>query len=150
MMAKRKVSVVRILVVGIAYAILSMIVHTIGAQIGMQYYTDPAYSQVWSKLMMPAMGPPPTMFYVYSFVFAVLTGILFALVYQVIKDAIPVKNVDERGILYGLLVFLVSGLPSTLSMYLIVNLPLPLIAMWAVESWVLALLGGIVVAQAIK
>jgi len=149
-MAKKKVSIVRILVVGVAYAIVSMIVHTFGAQIGMPYYMDQAYSQVWSKLMMPALGPPPTTFYVYSFVFAVLTGILFALVYQVIKDSIPVKNVDERGILYGLLVFLVSGLPSTLSMYLLVSLPLPLIAMWAVESWVVALLGGIIVAQAVK
>lgn len=149
-MAKKRISIVRILVVGIIYAIIAQVVHFIGAWIGMSYYFDPTYIGVWSKLMMPVTGPPPVSFYLHSITFGVLTGILFALVYHVIKDAIPVKNVDEKGILYGLLVFLLAGLPNTLALFLTINLPVPLITLWAVESWVIYLLGGIIVAQAIK
>lgn len=149
-MAKKKVSIARVLAVGVLYAIVAQVTHSIGAMIGMSYYSDPAYKAVWSRFMMPAMGPPAVNFYVYSITFGVLTGILFVLVYHVIKDAIPVKNVDEKGILYGLLVFMLAGLPSTMSLYLLINLPVPVIVLWAVESWVVYLIGGIIAAQAIK
>lgn len=147
---KKKVNIVNILGVGVLYAFFAQIVHTIGAWIGMNYYMDPTYAAVWSQFMMPGTGAPPASFYFISLIFGILTGILFALVYHVIKDSIPVKNKDEKGILYGLLVFLVSGLPGSMAMFLTINLPLPLIALWAVEGWVIALIGGILVAEVIK
>ncbi len=46
-------------ITAVAMTILAQIVHTLESILTMGYYTDPAYFQVWSKVMMPAAGPPP-------------------------------------------------------------------------------------------
>lgn len=147
---KKKVNIVNILGVGVLYAFFAQVVHTVMAWVGMAYYQDPDYFCVWSNIMMPTAGAPPASFLYISLIFGTLTGILFALVYHIIKDSIPVKNREEKGVLYGLMVFLVSGLPNSMMLFLLINLPVPLVALWAVESWVIAMIGGIIVAEVIK
>ena len=57
--------VARMIGAGVLFGIIALIVHWIFAYVGMDYYLDPAYFPVWSKLMMPTAGPPPASFLYY-------------------------------------------------------------------------------------
>ncbi len=139
----------KILLAGIAFAILAYVIHTAGAIATMKYYQDPAYFAVWSKLMMPGEGPPPPSFMYYSLSFSLIGGILFALVYEIVRSSFAGETYVKKGLYFGTLVFLVSGIPGFLSMYLILNLPAVLLLEWTLESLVLYLLNGVVVAKII-
>jgi len=141
-----KISLWRILASGVLFAIVAQILHTACAFLAMPFYTNPDYFTVWSKIMMPAAGPPPASFYLYSILFSLLSGILFAIVYTVIKGGIPVKATAKKGLLYGFLVFLVGGVPGYLALILLVNLPFALIIFWAAETLIINLLGGMIAA----
>jgi len=142
--------VARIIGAGILFGIIALIVHWIFAFVGMAYYLDPAYFPVWSKIMMPTAGPPPVSFFYYSLTFNIISGILFALVYTVIGSCVPGKRFMSRGLMYGFLVFLVGAIPGYLALYLLINLPTGLIALWAVEGLITYLIGGMVVAKLIS
>lgn len=141
-----KISLGRVFASGVLFAIVAQIVHTVCAFLAMPFYTNPDYFSVWSKIMMPAAGPPPASFYAYSILFGLLGGILFALVYTVIKGGIPAESIAKKGLLYGFLVFLVGAVPGYLALILLVNLPFALIVFWAAETLVINLLGGMIVA----
>jgi len=141
-----KISLWRVLASGVLFAIVAQVLHTVCAFLAMSFYTNPDYFSVWSKIMMPAAGPPPASFYAYSILFGLLSGILFALVYTVIKGGIPVKAIAKKGLFYGFLVFLVGGVPGYLALILLVNLPFALIIIWAAETLVINLLGGMIAA----
>ncbi len=145
-----KIKVWRVFWAGILFAVLAQIIHTIGAWLTMGYYIIPQYFPVWSKLMMPTAGPPPSSFYVYSILFGVVSGILIAMVYLVVKNSVPGKTVVKRGLNYGLLVFLVGGIPCYLSMLLLINLPSALVLHWAIETLVIDLIGGMIIAWILR
>ena len=108
----------------------------------MNYYIDPAYCSVWSKIMMPNAGPPPASFYYYSLGFAAISWFLFMLVYAIVGPSVPGVDGWQRGAMYGLLVWLVAGLPGALSMILLINLPLGLVVCWAGTGLVLGAVNG--------
>lgn len=142
--------VARMIGAGVLFGIIALIVHWIFAYVGMDYYLDPAYFPVWSKLMMPTAGPPPASFLYYSLTFNIISGILFAFVYTVLGSCVPGKKFIIRGLVYGFLVFLVGAIPGYLATYLLINLPPELIALWAVESLIIYSIGGMVVAKLIS
>lgn len=142
--------VARILGSGILFGLIAMIVHLSLVFAVRGYYMDPVYLSVWSKLMMPTPGRPPVSFYFYALGFNMLAGILFALVYTVIGACVPGKQFISRGLMYGLLVFLVGVIPGYLALYLLINLPIGLLALWVVESFIIYLIGGVVVAKLIS
>lgn len=145
-MDKSKISVWKVLLAGFVFMIISQVVHTIGSFLTMDYYLDPAYFDVWSKVMMPTAGPPPTNFYVYSIMFVFIEGVLLSLVYAYIKEGIPFKAWYKKGLIYGVILFLVAGISGTLGLYLLVNLPLMLLVHWAIQTLIIELLGGITIA----
>jgi len=136
-----RVSGARVIGAGVVFAIISQLIHNLGSIPTMGFYMDPTYFNVWSKVMMPAEGPPPMSFLYYSMIFGVITGILLAFVYVIIRGGVPGMG-TKGGLMYGFLVFLVAGVPGSLSLYLLVNLPPALIAYWALENLVIYLLGG--------
>lgn len=138
-----KLSISRIIASGIAFMIVAMIIHTLGAQLGMGFYTDPAYYGVWSPLMMP----PMTSFFYYSALFTFVTGVLFAIVYTIAGCCLPGKNMARRGVNFGIMLFLVAGIPGALSMYLLINLPGMLIWLWTLENLLLYIIGGGIIAE---
>ncbi len=142
----KKISFGRVLGAGIVFAIISMIIHSLDGIIGMKYYLMEEYFPVWSKLMMPAAGPPPASFMVYSLLFALITGILLAIVYNVVKSSLKVKGLAKKGLMYGFLVFLVGSIPGLLMTYLVINLPVALTWLWVLESLIIDLLGGMAIA----
>ena len=99
---------------------------------------------------MPTAGPPPIEFYYYSLTFAFITGLLFTGVYTVVAKGIPGKTLVKKGLIYGLLIWLVGGITGYLAMILLINLPVDLIAYWAVTGLIINLLGGVAIAKIAK
>jgi len=145
-----KINFPRLIAVAILYAIVGEIIMTLGAMADMNYYLDSNYFSVWSKIMMPTAGPPPAEFYYMGIVFQLVTGFLFALVYSVIKGAVPGKGWKNKGLMYGFLVFLVAGIPTTMMFIMLINLPLGLLLSWMLQSLVVYLIMGLVTAKIVK
>ncbi|MBU1120353.1 hypothetical protein KJ660_00580 [Candidatus Micrarchaeota archaeon] len=141
---------VKVIIAAILFLIIAQIIHSVGAMVSMSYYMDPAYFAVWSKIMMPSESAPPMEFYYFSVGFGLIAALLYAGVYGVIKNGIPGKNWMNKGLSYGFILFLVATIPSSLSMILLINLPLMLIVLWTIEGLVISLLGGIVIAKMIQ
>lgn len=144
------VSVLRIILAAIAFMIIAQVIHNIEAMLTMNYYTDPTYATVWSKIMMPTAGAPPMEFYYISWTFSFITGLFFAGVYNVITKGIPGNTVAKKGLIYGLLVWLVGGLSGNLAMVLLINLPVELIGYWIVTGLIINLLAGVAIAKIVK
>jgi len=53
----------KVAISSIVFLIISQIINTVTAVFTMSYYTNPEYFALWSKLMMPANGPPGTEFF---------------------------------------------------------------------------------------
>lgn len=137
------------LLAAFAFAILAFFVHTVVAIATMNYYTMPEYFSVWSKVMMPTAGPPPTSFYFMSFIFSLVGGGLFTAGYLWTKKAFTGKT-WQKGAFYGALVFAIAAVPGTLSMYLLINLPLMLMIWWAIENLVIYVVAGAAIAKVVE
>lgn len=96
--------------------------------------------------MMPEAGPPPASFMCYSFAFSAVTAIIFTLVYLYFKESIPGISAVQKGLAYGIFLILVGALPFTLTMYLLINLPIVLLISWLIETMLIYLLGGMIIA----
>lgn len=136
--------------IGIAAVLMTAVAqieHMIEAVLTMGYYMDPQYFAVWSKVMMPEAGPPPASFYAYSVVFGLISAALFAWAYSRLGSAIREKNPLRKGLAFGAIVFLVAGLPGVLSMYLLLNIPSGLLAIWTVSSLAVYLMWGAIASR---
>lgn len=146
----KKVKIGRWIAAIIVMLVINSIIHMIGATIGMGYYMNPDYFEVWSKIMMPEPGPPPASFMIYSIIFNLIASFIFVLVYLIIYDSLPGTGLTKKGLSYGLIIFMISGISGMLGMILLINLPAGLIGMWTVETLVINLLCGIFVALIAK
>ena len=144
---KKKMSWPRILIAAILYTIVAWVVHTLGAIASIKYYLIPEYFAVWSKIMMPTAGPPPLSFTLYSLAYSLIGGILFVLVYNIVKDSIKQKSAAKTGLYYGVLVFAVAGIPSLFALHLLINLPGMLIVAWGIENIFIYLAAGMITAK---
>jgi hypothetical protein len=140
-------SIPRMVGVAILLVIVAQTVHMIEVIFTMDYYLDPAYFGVWSKLMMPDAAPPPAEFYYYSLLFAFVTALIYVWAYHVIEPAMKVDGWANKGLFFGLLIFLLSTVPGTLSLYLLINLPSMLLLSWSVSGLVVALIDGLIIAK---
>jgi hypothetical protein len=139
----------RILISAIIFMIVAQAIHGTGVILEIDYYLDENYYPVWSSVMMPSIGAPPLDFFYYSILFNVLGGIFFVLVYSMVKGSLE-GGYERKGIIYGIMIFLVAGVPSTLSLLLLINLPAMLISLWAIENLVIYIFGGIITAKIVK
>ena len=150
----------KIIIAGIVFAIIAQLVHSTEAYATMNFYADPAYCQcdmqtgkvgvcIWSSLMMPTCGAPPTEFYYYSIMFGVISGIIYAIVYEFVKKSLPGKSITKMGLYFGFLLFLIS-ISWSLTLYLLINMPTMLLIYWAISSLVIDLVGGVVIARILK
>lgn len=140
----------KLLLASFAYAVISQVVRTVGAMLSMGYYTDPQYSSLWSGLMMPDGGAPGLKFFAASFATAVIIGIIFTYTYIITKPAFKQKKASDSGVMYGMFLFLITGVPALLSTALTLSLPFPLLLNWQVESLAIYLLFGMMVARMYK
>lgn len=131
----------------VAYVIIAQVVHTLGAIWMMDYYTNPLYFQLWSKLMMPAQGPPGADFYIVSALSNFIMGLIFAVAYPLVT--LPGKGVT-KGVNYGAFLFFVVGVPFMLSVKLLLAVPGALLAGWLAESLVIYMAAGMAFSRIIK
>ena len=109
----KKISWGKVILTAAIFTAISYVIHMIEAFLTIKYYMMPEYFGVWSKLMMPTAGPPPIEFTIISAVLSFVSGLLFALVYAVVKGSVPGKGWKNKGLMYGFLIFLVAGIPTT-------------------------------------
>lgn len=144
---KKKIDWKKTILAAVVFTIIAQLVHSIFAFIGMDYYLKEAYFPVWSKLMMPTVGPPPSTFYLYSLLFGLISALIYAYVYNWLKGCLEGKTPVERGLCYGLVLFFLGSVPGYLSLVLLINLPLGLIGLWAIEGLLVNLAGGIAIVK---
>lgn len=137
----------KLFLAAIVFMIVAQVVHTIGAVVTMDHYLDSKYFSVWSKMMMPKAGPPPAEFFYFSIAFGFIAALIYTYAYAVLRKAIPGKDYLNKGLSYGSLIFLIGTVPGSLSLILLINLPMMLIITWAVEGLVIALVGGVLIAK---
>lgn len=99
---------------------------------------------------MPTAGPPPVAFYAYSVAFALVSWLIFGYVYGRLGRALGEEKGSRKGLEFGVLVFLIAGVPGALTMYLLINLPLGLLASWTLSQLILYLIGGVVAAKLVR
>jgi hypothetical protein len=58
--------------------------------------------------------------------------------------------VFRKGLQFGGMIFLIAGIPSILSMYLLINLPRGLLATWTITTLILYLIGGVLATKLMK
>lgn len=140
----------RILVSILIWTVIAQIMHVLGAALSMDYYKDPAYAGVWSRIMMPGEGSPPAIFHVLSLALGLVSGALYVGVYVLIRRGIPGKKAAVRGLAYGAMLFCVAAVPGAMAQVLLLNLPVALIVGWAVEELVIVLGAGTLTGLLIK
>ena len=131
----------KVAISSIVFLIISQIINTVTAVFTMSYYTNPEYFALWSKLMMPANGPPGTEFFLASIIINIIIGIILAGSYSLLAVAIPGEGIS-KSINYGILLFLIAGIPFTLSMFLLFAVPRSLLVYWAISTLVIYMISG--------
>lgn len=149
-MDKTKFPFGKIIIAAIVCAVIGQIIHAIGAMITMSFYLDEKYFPVWSKIMMPGASAPPISFTLISLAFALINGLIFSSIYAILKNSIPGNTLAKKGLVYGLFVFLLSGITMSLTLILLINLPIVLLIYWACESLIIYLIIGLTTAKIIK
>jgi hypothetical protein len=145
-----RINTVRLFLAALAYTVFAYILHLIGAVLTIQYYLDPSYFPVWSRLLMPTAGPPPLAFSVYSLILGYVTALLFVFIYLKVRPLLKGKSKVRRGAMYGFGVYLVGGLPGFFMLWLLINLPFLLLVDWAVEGLIANIVGGVLVAYIVQ
>lgn len=131
----------KIAIGGAFFAIVAQVVHTASAAFTMGWYTDPAYFGLWSKIMMPAAGPPGAEFFIASLLANFAIGAIYSGAYSMLGKALPGKGV-MKGLKYGALIFMLAVVPFTLTAYVLLAIPSALLLDWAVSDLVNLLLLG--------
>ncbi|MBU1992290.1 MAG: hypothetical protein ABH856_00185 [Patescibacteria group bacterium] len=149
MLVLKKFNVWRYLISAVAVAVLAQFIYAgIDPLLSMDYYLNPQYKFLWNKLMMPSLGQEPTATFMYlSVLFTLITTLLFAGFYTIVKKAIPGKCLTCKGLSYGLMMFVVAGIPGYLMMGLLFEMPVGLLLLWAAEDFVIKVLGGLIIAD---
>lgn len=139
----------KVFIVGLFYTIIATVAHQIEAMISLKYYMMPQYFGVWSKLMMPKMGPPPTDSFITSTIITFTSGISLSLVYYYIRDMLP-KNIQERILLFADLMIGLQFVFFTLQVYLLFNLPIMLLVSWFISSFFILVATSYICVKIIK
>jgi hypothetical protein len=126
----------KVLLVGVVYTVIATVAHQVEAFLTMNYYMNPAYFGLWSKLMMPTAGPPPREFMITSTIITFTTGVSIALIYYYLKDILP-KSALTRTFLFADLMIATSFIFFTLPVYLLFNVPVGLLISWFITSFLL-------------
>jgi len=127
----------KVIISGFVYLIISTIIHQVEVLLTMDYFKLPTYFGLWSKLMMPKAGPPPLKFYLFSFLFSLIAGLAIALLYEIIKDRVAKESAWKKTVSFTCLLVLLSGVFFSLPVYLLLNIPLGLLAIWFLSAVVI-------------
>jgi hypothetical protein len=134
-----------VLIAAVLFTLSSQIVIMFESAATMDIYLMPEYFPVWSKLMMPDMGPPPATFFAMSVLVSFALALISAAVFWIVSPGIPGEGLT-KGVSYGLILFFISGVPSLFGMLLLINLPAKFFIAGTVSALASSLIGGIIIA----
>lgn len=144
-----KISLKKLLLSGLIFTVISFIIRQIEAVLTLKYYMMPEYFGLWSKVMMPTAGPPPVSFMITSIVFTFVTGLSITAIYYYIKDHLP-KGELKRTFYFADLMVGTSFVFFTLPVYLLFNVPLGLLIIWFITTFITLTAGSWVIVKIIK
>jgi hypothetical protein len=144
-----KISWGKLLLSSLIFTVISYIIHTIEAMLTINYYMMPQYFGLWSKLMMPTAGPPPTAFTITSIVFAFVTGISIGLIYYYLRDHLPPLGF-KRAFYFADVLIATSFLFFTLPSYLMFNVPAGILVSWFISNFIILTIGSWVLVKIVK
>jgi hypothetical protein len=145
----KKISWVKTLEVGLVYTIFAFIIRQGEALLTLNYYMDPQYFGVWSKLMMPSAGPPPFSFMITSLVMTFVSGVSLAIIYYYLRDHLP-KNKTQRALYFSDLMIATSFIFFTLPTYLMFNVPVGLLLSWFISSFIILVIDAFLLVKIIN
>jgi hypothetical protein len=76
-------------------------------------------------------------------------ALIYAAVFWIVSPGIPGEGIT-KGLSYGLILFFISGIPSLLGMFLLINLPAKFFIAGTVSALVNFLIGGIIIAWSLE
>lgn len=76
----------------------------------------------------------------------VFINFIFVLVYAIIKSGVPGKNKVAKGLLFGLLVWLVGMLPGMIMTYLYQSIATTVVIYWAIWGLIVSPVKGLIAA----
>jgi hypothetical protein len=97
---------------------------------------------LWKAMPMPG-------WLIQLFLWNLVTGILFAMMFQLVKTALPRGRVAS-GFVYGLLLWLVGTTPGMISTYLTIAMPTALVLTWWIQGLVSNVIIGWVIAGILR
>lgn len=139
----------KVLVAGFLFLIIATVIRQIEAILTMRYYLIPEYFGVWSRAMMPKAGPPPTSFYLTSWVFSFITGVVLAGFYDLAKDFLG-KTCCNKTCGFTCIMVALSLVFFSLPAYLLFNLPLVLLMSWFISSVIVFYLVAVVFGKVLR
>lgn len=139
----------KIIFAAVCFTIISFAIHNIGALIDMPVYKDPRFFNLWSKIMMPTAGALPIGFMLLSVLFGLINGFFFSYAYALFSGGIS-GGIWQKGMKFGMIVFLLSGFGAFLSMVLTLNFPFILNISWMIQGLLTYLISGITAAIILK
>jgi hypothetical protein len=119
----------KIFLAAVVFMIISFVMNMAISWLTMGFYMMPQYWPVWSKVMMPEAGPPPTSFYIWALIFDFITGLVLAKLYVHIRQTIG-QSLWSKVICFTCILTGLSIVFFTFPLYLLINLPLTLILYW--------------------
>jgi len=144
-----KISWGKVLLIGLIYTVIGMVAHQVELLWTMKYYLMPQYSGVWSRLMMPTAGPPPTEFMIVSTIMTFTTGISIAIIYNYLMEYLP-KGYWKRATYFADLMASASLVLFTFPVYLLFNVPLGLLGYWFASTFVIFVLTSFAIVKILK
>jgi len=145
----KEISWKKVFISGLIITVISFVVRQIEAVLTLKYYMMPEYFGVWSKVMMPAAGPPPPSFMITSLVFTLVMGVSLALIYYYLKDHLP-ENRKKRIFYFADLMIGTSFIFFTLPTYLMFNVPMGLMVSWFISTFMILTASSWILVKIIK
>ncbi|MFP4656126.1 MAG: hypothetical protein ACLFNK_00935 [Candidatus Woesearchaeota archaeon] len=146
-------NITRGILAGFLFMLIAESISLFGLWMNKFYYTHLAYAELWSEFITPVAGQFPWSFFLYSALVSFFVGFIYSFFYHMVRVSIhghaPHKD-WVKGLLYGVFLTFVVGIPSLLQNFLVLAVPDLLAVSWFAESVMTFLAGGVVIACIMK
>ncbi|MFW6230688.1 MAG: hypothetical protein ACOC32_01550 [Nanoarchaeota archaeon] len=135
------------------YALIALAISFVGFSMNKMYYTNLDFKPLWSKFLSPVAGQIPLSFFLSFGLVLFFIGFIYAFFYHMVRVSIHGHAPHKRGVkglLYGIFLTFVVGIPMLLYHYLMLGVPNLLVVSWFAESVLTYLAGGVAIASIMK
>ena len=141
------------LLAGFLFMLVAQAISFFGIWMNKFYYTHIEYSGLWSEFITPVAGQIPWSFFLYSAIISFFVGFIYSFFYHMVRVSLHGHAPHDnwvKGLLYGVFLTFVVGIPSLLHTFLVLGVPDLLAVSWFAESVMIFLAGGVVIACVMK